>query len=91
MDMPDTSELAPTDVVIRVKSTAIAFVDLIMMTGQYQHTGRPPYTPGLEYAGEVIWTGTAVDRFAMGDRLAIAFGWRMPTYRARPGRNYDDR
>lgn len=23
--------------------------------------------------------------------LAIAFGWRMPTYRARPGRNYDDR
>lgn len=35
MDFPETSELKPTDVVVRVKSAAVSFVDFVMMTGQY--------------------------------------------------------
>jgi NADPH2:quinone reductase len=73
MAMPDTAELKPTDVLVAIRSSAVAFVDFIMMTGQYQHMAPPPYTPGLEYSGEVIWTGSDVDRFAVGDRVMSDF------------------
>jgi NADPH2:quinone reductase len=32
-------------------------VDLVMASGQYQHVPEPPYTPGLEYAGDVVAVG----------------------------------
>ena len=54
---PDPATLAPSDVVIRVKSAAVGWVDLLMTSGQYQHMPKPPYSPGLEYAGTVAWTG----------------------------------
>ncbi len=54
---PDVSSLAPTDVVVRVRSAQVGWVDLLMMSGQYQHMPDPPYCPGLEYAGEVVWSG----------------------------------
>jgi NADPH2:quinone reductase len=46
-------------------------VDLIMTSGQYQHPPKPPYTPGLEYAGVVAWTGSAVTNVAVGDRVLV--------------------
>ncbi len=64
---PATSELAPTDVILRVRSCAVGWVDLIMASGQYQHMANPPYTPGLEFAGDVVWTGREVRRVAVGD------------------------
>ncbi|MFK7986396.1 MAG: NADPH:quinone oxidoreductase family protein [Sandaracinaceae bacterium] len=54
---PDPASLKPTDVVVAVKSCAVGWVDLIMSSGQYQHMAKPPYTPGLECAGEVVWAG----------------------------------
>ncbi|MAG98853.1 MAG: hypothetical protein CMM08_19445 [Rhodospirillaceae bacterium] len=73
MDFPDVSELGSTDVVVAVKSTSVAYVDLIMMTGQYQHMADPPYTPGLEYSGEVVWAGSDVDNLKPGDRVMSDF------------------
>ncbi len=73
MAYPDTSALQPTDVLVAVKSTSVSFVDLIMMTGQYQHMAEPPFTPGLEYSGEVIWVGSDVVRFEVGDRVMSDF------------------
>jgi NADPH2:quinone reductase len=66
---PDPSTLADTDVVLRVRSCAVGWVDLLMMSGQYQHMVAPPYTPGLEFAGDVAWVGSAVQRVAVGDRV----------------------
>src|SRR6185503_8825773 len=66
---PDPATLAPDDVVVAVKSAAIGWVDLLMASGQYQHVPAPPYTPGLEYAGEVVWCGEAVDGLEVGDRV----------------------
>jgi NADPH2:quinone reductase len=68
---PTALGLSPTDAIVRVKSSQINWVDLLMTSGQYQHMPRPPYTPGLEYAGEVLWTGAGVDpgRLAVGDRV----------------------
>ncbi len=57
---PDPASLGPRDVLIAIRSASVGWVDLLMTSGQYQHMPSPPYTPGLEYAGVVAWTGAAV-------------------------------
>jgi NADPH2:quinone reductase len=71
MPPPDPATLAPTDVIIAVAAAQVGWVDLIMMSGQYQHVPSPPYTPGLEYAGTVAWRGAEVTTCAVGDRVLI--------------------
>jgi NADPH2:quinone reductase len=66
---PDPADLGSHDIVVDVKSAAVGWVDLLMLSGQYQHMVDPPYTPGLEYAGEIVWTGAEVSRVAVGDRV----------------------
>jgi len=61
MPAPDPARLKPTDVIIAVKSASVGWVDLLMTSGQYQHMPKPPYTPGLEWAGVVAWTGSDVN------------------------------
>lgn len=74
--VPDVSALGPGDVLIAVRSAQVGWVDLLMTSGQYQHMPSPPYTPGLEYAGELAWVGTdAAKSWAVGDRV-IADGLR---------------
>jgi len=60
MHAPDPATLGPRDVIVRVRSASVNWVDLLMTSGQYQHVPSPPYTPGLEYAGEVLWRGPDV-------------------------------
>ena len=50
-------EPGPGEVVVAVRAAAVNWVDLLMTSGQYQHVPEPPYTPGLEYAGEVVRAG----------------------------------
>ena len=70
MAAPDPSTLGPRDVLIAVESAAVGWVDLLMTSGQYQHAARPPYTPGLEYAGRVVWRGDeAAARLTVGDEV----------------------
>ena len=71
MEPPDLARLAPHDVVVAVKSAAVGWVDLLMTSGQYQHLPKPPYTPGLEYAGEVAWVGAEVKHVSEGDRVLV--------------------
>lgn len=67
---PEPSTLGPRDVLIAVESAQVGWVDLLMTSGQYQHAAKPPYTPGLEYAGRVVWRGAeAAERFAVGDAV----------------------
>ena len=61
MKAPDPSYLAPHEAVIAIGSAAVGWVDLLMTSGQYQHMPRLPYTPGLEYAGDLVWLGSAAD------------------------------
>lgn len=71
MEMPSPSELSSRDVVVRVRSASVGWVDLLMTSGQYQHVPTPPYTPGLEYAGEVAWRGDDAEGIAVGDRVLV--------------------
>ncbi len=66
---PDPAELAATDVVIAIESAAVGWVDLLMSSGQYQHMVTPPFTPGLEYAGRVVWAGADVKGLSVGDAV----------------------
>jgi NADPH2:quinone reductase len=73
-DPPDTSKLSPRDVVIAIESASVGWVDLLMASGQYQHMSKPPYCPGLEYAGVVAWLGADAARegtLAVGDAVLV--------------------
>jgi NADPH2:quinone reductase len=73
-DPPDTSKLSPRDVVIAIESASVGWVDLLMTSGQYQHMPKPPYCPGLEYAGTVAWLGADAARegkLAVGDAVLV--------------------
>jgi len=69
MPAPPQDSLGPKDVLIAVKSASVNWVDVIMTSGQYQHLPKPPYTPGLEYAGEVVAIGPEVVGCRIGDRV----------------------
>ena len=71
MSPPDVSKLASHEVLVAVKSAAVGWVDLLMTSGQYQHLPSPPYTPGLEYAGELAWLGADVKHLAVGDAVLV--------------------
>ncbi len=72
MPPPDTARLAARDVVVEVRSAAVGWVDLLMTSGQYQHMPKPPYTPGLECAGVVVWVGPeARERIALGAAVIV--------------------
>lgn len=71
MEAPDLGALGANEVVVAVKSAAVGWVDLLMTSGQYQHMAKPPYTPGLESAGEVVATGASVARVRVGDRVIV--------------------
>ncbi|WAS90599.1 NADPH:quinone oxidoreductase family protein [Nannocystis punicea] len=70
---PDPRRLGATDVIVRIRSAAVGWVDLLMTSGQYQHMPPLPYTPGLEYAGEVAWLGADVppEQLRVGDPVLV--------------------
>jgi NADPH2:quinone reductase len=69
--LPDTANLSAQDVIIQVKSASLGWVDLLMTSGQYQHMPPLPYTPGLEYSGEIIWCGCEVTQYQIGDPVLV--------------------
>jgi NADPH2:quinone reductase len=66
---PPADRLGEDDVVIGVRSANVGWVDLLMLSGQYQHVPEPPYTPGLEFAGEIVWRGPSVRGLELGARV----------------------
>jgi NADPH2:quinone reductase len=70
MPAPDRARLSSRDVIVAVASASVGWVDLLMMTGQYQHAAKPPYTPGLEYAGTIAWAG-AESAIGVGERVLV--------------------
>lgn len=72
---PDPAQLKPNEILVRIRSAAVAWVDLLMTSGQYQHMPEPPYTPGMEYSGDVLAVGSDVapSQIAVGDRVFADF------------------
>ena len=67
-DVPDLVP-APGQVVIRVRAAAVNFPDVLFMSGGYQVKVPPPFSPGSEFAGEILSVGDGVTR-QVGERVA---------------------
>jgi NADPH2:quinone reductase len=55
---------------VRVRAAGLNFPDMLTVQGKYQVKPELPFTPGREFAGDVLAVGEAVDGFAVGDRVA---------------------
>jgi NADPH2:quinone reductase len=64
---------AADQVLIRIRATAVNFVDILVISGKYQFLPPRPFTPGKGPAGVVVAVGSAVTTLNVGDRvLAMA-------------------
>ena len=59
---------ASGEVLVQVRAASLNFPDLLMTRGEYQFKPEPPFTSGLEFAGEVLEADPA-SGFAPGDRV----------------------
>lgn len=60
----------PSDVLVRVRATALNRADLLQTMGLYPApAGSPADIPGLEYSGEVAEVGAKVSKWKVGDRV----------------------
>ena len=67
-DLP-TPEPGPGQARVRVRAAAVNFPDLLMTRGEYQHKPELPFTPGLEWAGEIEALGEGVEAWSIGDAV----------------------
>lgn len=63
------------DVAIRIYACGICPSDVRSYTGLRPLSRSLPYTPGHEWAGEVVGVGAGVEDFAVGDRVVPS--WRV--------------
>jgi L-iditol 2-dehydrogenase len=66
---------ADDEVAIRIRACGVCPSDLRAYTGLRPPNRATPYTPGHEWAGEVIDAGDGVEGFALGDRVVPS--WRV--------------
>jgi len=61
----------PGDYVVRVRAAGVNFLDTLMIRGRYQRKPEPPFTPGIEVAGEIVaaWPGAPL---APGQRICAS-------------------
>jgi NADPH:quinone reductase len=65
----DAPQPGPGEMAVRVRAASVNFPDLLMCQGLYQYKPEPPFTPGMDIAGEVIALGAGVSGFAIGDEV----------------------
>jgi NADPH2:quinone reductase len=59
------------EAIVRVAAAGVNFIDVYHRTGLYRPT-EPPFTPGVEAAGEVESVGESVSAVRVGDVVAFA-------------------
>ena len=62
-------EAGPGEVLIRVKSAALNFPDILKIEGKHHFKPERPFTPGTECSGSVEQVGSGVERFEPGQRV----------------------
>lgn len=65
----DPPQPGPGDLLVRVAAAAVGLPDALMCRDAYAFKPPLPFVPGQEVCGEVVATGDAVSRFAVGDRV----------------------
>lgn len=67
-DIPSPS-LKPDEVRVRVHCCGVNFADILACQGFYQEKHPLPFTPGMEFSGDVMEIGVAVSSVKKGDRV----------------------
>ncbi len=62
----------PAQVLVRVRSAALNFPDLLMTEGKYQYKPSLPYVVGTEGVGEVVACGALVGDLKPGQRVTFS-------------------
>lgn len=65
-------EIAAHSLLVRVEACGVCRTDLHVIDGDIARH-RDPVIPGHQVVGEVIATGSATSRFAVGDRVGVAW------------------
>ncbi len=68
-DVP-VPEPGPGEVRVQLKATSVNFPDILICQGKYQLKLEPPFTPGMDMAGEIDALGEGVEGFEIGDAVA---------------------
>jgi len=63
----------PHDVLVRMRQASLNYRDLLTVNGLYNPRQPLPLVPCSDGMGVVVETGSAVTRFAVGDRVSPAF------------------
>jgi NADPH:quinone reductase-like Zn-dependent oxidoreductase len=71
LEQPKANEVS-----VHVKSIGLNFADIFAMQGLYKATPSGSFIPGLEFSGEIIEVGEAVNEWKVGDKVmgATKFG-----------------
>ena len=67
-DLP-SPEIQPGEVKLAVHACGVNFADTLLIQGKYQLRPEPPFSPGMEAAGEVLACGADVSHVKPGDRV----------------------
>jgi NADPH:quinone reductase len=67
-ELPDPTPRAG-EVVVSINATAVNFVDLLVVAGQYQFLPERPFVPGKLPTGTISALGAGVTGLAIGDRV----------------------
>ena len=64
------------EVCVQVKAIGLNFADIFAIQGLYSATPKGAFIPGLEFSGEIIAVGAAVQEWKVGDKVmgATKFG-----------------
>jgi NADPH:quinone reductase len=60
---------------IAVKAVGVNFPDTLIIQGKYQFRPDPPFTPGGEFAGEIIEVGADIKHLRAGDHVCGVITW----------------
>jgi NADPH2:quinone reductase len=60
---------------VAVKAIGVNFPDTLIIQGKYQFRPEPPFTPGGEFAGEIIEVGADIKHLKSGDHVAGVITW----------------
>ena len=71
----DLPEPGYGEVRIRIRATSLNFPDILLCQGKYQLKLEPPFTPGMDIAGEIDAVGEGVEDFVVGE--AVVGGMRF--------------
>lgn len=61
------------EVLIKVRSVALNFRDIVIATGQYPFPVKENVIPGSDAAGDIVETGEGVSGFKKGDKVVVTF------------------